>query len=47
MAEPIQCGEGFNIYLVTGRGHCMRLTSDLEEATGMVLAEVEAEMQDD
>ena len=47
MAEPVRCGEGFNIYLVAGRGHCMGLTSDPEEATGMILAEVEAEMQDD
>jgi hypothetical protein len=40
-AEPVREAEGFRIYLVDGRGHCMRFTQDLESATGLVLAEVE------
>jgi hypothetical protein len=31
--------EGFNLYLVDGRAHCMRFTTDLAAATGLVLAE--------
>jgi hypothetical protein len=30
----------FNVYLVDGREHCLKLTPDLELATGLVLAEV-------
>ena len=33
-------GTGFNLYLVDGRQHCLRLTSDLQVATGIVLAAV-------
>jgi hypothetical protein len=40
-AEPFQAGEGFNLYLVDGRDHCLKLTRDPECATGLVLAEVE------
>ena len=39
--EPVLRASGFNLYLVDGRGHCMRFTTDREAATGMVLAEVE------
>ncbi len=31
---------GFNVYLVDGREHCMRFTSEIGDATGLVLAEV-------
>lgn len=34
----------FNIYLVDGREHCLKFTTELEGATGLVLAEV---IQDD
>lgn len=46
-AEPARRASGFNLYLVDGRGHCMQLTSDLEAATGVVLAEVDPEQDDD
>ncbi len=38
--EPVlECG-GFNMYLVDGREHCLRLTLNYENATGIVIAEV-------
>lgn len=40
VAEPVREAKGFRIYLVDGRGHCMRFTQDLESATGLVLAEI-------
>jgi hypothetical protein len=46
MKEPARRATGFNIYLVDGRGHCMELTSDGAEATGLVLAEVDEEQDD-
>ncbi len=39
-AQPIRSGEGFNLYLVDGRGHCLSFTNDQEHATGLVIAEV-------
>ncbi len=36
---PVRKAPGFNLYLVDGRAHCMRLTEELESATGLVLAE--------
>lgn len=44
--EPIRREDGFNIYLVDGRGHCMRFTGDLESATGIVLAERDEDQDD-
>jgi hypothetical protein len=41
VGEPVRREKGFNLYLVDGRGHCMRLTTDLDAATGIVLAEVD------
>jgi hypothetical protein len=38
-AEPVREGDGFRIYLIDGRGHCMRFTGDQDSATGLVLAE--------
>jgi hypothetical protein len=40
-AKPVRESGGFNIYLVDGREHCLRFTSDPLHATGLVLAEVE------
>lgn len=47
VGEPIRRGEGFNLYLVDGRSHCMQFTIDVESATGIVLAEVESDEEDD
>ena len=38
---PVRELHGVNLYLVDGREHCLRLTTDAETATGLVLAEVE------
>lgn len=40
VVEPYLQARGFNIYLVDGREHCLKFTSQLEAATGLVLAEV-------
>jgi hypothetical protein len=44
-AAPVRVSPGFKIYLVDGRSHCMRLTADLESATGLVLAELDTESE--
>ncbi|MBK1720816.1 DUF6129 family protein [Thiocystis violacea] len=41
---PFLEDDGFNIYLVDGREHCMKLTRDLEAATGLLLAQVDDEV---
>lgn len=41
--DPYQEANGFNIYLVTGREHCISFTSAVENATGLVIAAVEEE----
>ncbi len=38
--EPIVCAEDFNLYLIDGRDHCLCLTNDKENATGIVIAEI-------
>lgn len=38
--EPILENQGFNIYLVDGREHCLCLTRNYEYATGIVIAEL-------
>lgn len=38
--EPVLEGESFNIYLVDGREHCLCLTNNYDNATGIVIAEV-------
>lgn len=38
--DPIFEQEMFNLYLVDGRNHCMCLTSNLDDATGIVVAEI-------
>jgi hypothetical protein len=47
VGEPIRREKGFNLYLVDGRGHCMQFTTDLSAATGIVLAEIENDKDDD
>jgi hypothetical protein len=37
---PLREADGFNLYLVDGRNHCLNFTPDINAATGMVLAEV-------
>ncbi len=44
--EPVRRADGFNVYLVDGRGHCMQFTKDTEAATGLVLAEVDEDHVD-
>ncbi len=39
-SEPYQAGDAFNLYLVDGREHCLKLTGDPEAATGILLAQV-------
>jgi hypothetical protein len=39
--KPVKEGQGFNIYLVDGRDHCLAFTQSTDIATGVVLAEVE------
>lgn len=41
--EPLLEGEGFNLYLVDGREHCLCLTRNYEHASGIVIAEVIAD----
>lgn len=37
---PVLEGDGFNLYLIDGREHCLCLTRDYANATGVVVAEV-------
>ena len=39
--KPAIESNGFNIYLVDGREHCLAFTQNTDIATGVVLAEVE------
>jgi hypothetical protein len=41
--EPVRQLQGINLYLVDGREHCLSLTGNPEAATGLLLAEVEAD----
>jgi hypothetical protein len=38
--RPVEEAKQFNIYLVDSREHCLALTSDLDIATGLVIAEL-------
>ncbi|MBK1643152.1 hypothetical protein CKO25_00475 [Thiocapsa imhoffii] len=40
-ATPVRSAANCHLYLVDGRGHCLSLTTDLEVATGVVLAEID------
>ncbi len=37
--EPFREYQGFSLFLVGSSAHCLRLTSSLEDATGIVIAE--------
>ena len=39
-AHPAQTFDNFNLYLVDGNDHCLKFTSNVEAATGVVIAEV-------
>lgn len=39
--EPVVEAEQFNLYLIDGSNHCLTLTSELEQATGILIAEVD------
>ena len=45
-ASPVQTYSNFNLYLVDGNDHCLKFTSNLEAATGIVLAEVTEDLDD-
>ena len=38
--SPVLEGEGFNLYLVSNADHCVAFTSQVEAASGIVLAAV-------
>jgi len=38
--QPLLERERYNLYLVNGQGHCLKLTTDLALANGVVIAEV-------
>lgn len=39
-SKPVVVGEGFNLYLIDSRDHCLTITSSYPAATGVVVAEV-------
>ena len=39
-AKAIVETDGFNLYLIDGREHCLCLTNDFDIATGIVIAEI-------
>ncbi|MCG8018668.1 MAG: DUF6129 family protein [Candidatus Thiodiazotropha sp. 'RUGA'] len=41
-ASPLNESETFNLYLIDSRNHCLCFTQDMEIATGVVVAEIEA-----
>jgi len=43
-ARPLYENPAFNLYLIDSRDHCLCFTQDMEVATGVVLAEIEAEL---
>ena len=45
-AKPAYQCEGFNVYYIDAREHCMCLTNDIDVAAGIVLAEVFDEDED-
>ena len=40
---PVIEHNGFNLYLIDGREHCLCLTNDYQVATGIVIAEIIAD----
>jgi hypothetical protein len=43
VARPVLEATGFNLYLIDSSQHCLGFTQDMELATGVVVAEIEAE----
>ncbi|MCG7921027.1 MAG: DUF6129 family protein [Candidatus Thiodiazotropha lotti] len=41
-ASPLHESETFNLYLIDSRNHCLSFTQDMDIATGIVVAEIEA-----
>ena len=41
--SPVSELSGFNLYLIDSSSHCLALTRDLEQATGLVVAELDDE----
>ncbi|MEJ2621079.1 MAG: DUF6129 family protein [Candidatus Thiodiazotropha sp.] len=41
-ASPLHESENFNLYLIDSRNHCLCFTQDMNVATGVVVAEIEA-----
>jgi Family of unknown function (DUF6129) len=41
--EPVLSSTNFNLYLIDGREHCLCLTNNFENATGIVIAEIIAD----
>lgn len=41
--EPYRQAQGYNIYLVTGRDHCISFTNEIAAATGLVIACIEGD----
>jgi hypothetical protein len=41
-ASPLHESENFNLYLIDSRNHCLSFTQDMDIATGIVVAEIEA-----
>ncbi len=39
-STPVMEQDGFNLYLIDGREHCLTLTNDYDVATGLVVAEI-------
>lgn len=42
-ATPVVERDAFNLYLIDSRNHCLSFTQDMQVATGVVVAELEAE----
>lgn len=42
-SRPVRETADFNVYLIDGREHCLKFTNDPAIASGLVLAEVEAD----
>lgn len=40
VTPPVRATNAFNLYLVDGQAHCLRLTNDPQTATGLVLADL-------
>ncbi|MES9990891.1 MAG: DUF6129 family protein [Candidatus Thiodiazotropha sp.] len=41
-ANPLHEAAAYNLYLIDSRNHCLSFTQDMDIATGIVVAEIEA-----